>query len=410
MTRTYPSRRHLLKAGFTAGALGYAANETIHIGVIGAGGRARVLMRALDGVAGVRITAIADIWDASLAEARKLADPKAFLTRHYQQLLERKDVDAVLIGSPDHWHVPMTVDACAAGKDVYVEKPLTHRLSEGPRVIEAQNRYRRIVQVGTQQRSMPHLIKAREILRSQQLGPIHKVHMSWNRNTARRLAASINVDPKSVLWQEFLGSAPAQPFNAYKFRNWRWFWNFGGGIFTDLMVHWLDTANWMLDLDPPESAAAIGDNIHAEGVWETPDTVQALLHYPGRRLQIYFEGTFVNARNGAMTEFMGTEGTLYIDRGRFEVIPERKRGPRGETPANALPASEWILGEGPRGADFYANPNGEALHLANWLECIRTRRPPAVPAEEGVKAAAGAHLANLALRQKRVVSWREVAP
>lgn len=234
--------------------------------------------------------------------------------------------------------------------------------------------------------------------------------MSWNRNTARRLAASINVDPKSVLWQEFLGSAPAQPFNAYKFRNWRWFWNFGGGIFTDLMVHWLDTANWMLDLDPPESAAAIGDNIHAEGVWETPDTVQALLHYPGRRLQIYFEGTFVNARNGAMTEFMGTEGTLYIDRGRFEVIPERKRGPRGETPANALAASEWILGEGPRGADFYANPNGEALHLANWLECIRTRRPPAVPAEEGVKAAAGAHLANLALRQKRVVSWREVAP
>lgn len=408
--KQYPRRHWLLQAGFTASALGYPANETVHIGVIGAGGRARALMRALDRVAGARITAIADIWDVSLAEAKKLADPKAFLTKHYPELLARKDVDAVLIGSPDHWHVPMTVDACAAGKDVYVEKPLTHKLAEGPRVIEAQNRYRRIVQVGTQQRSMTHLKKAREIIRSGQLGSIHKVHMSWNRNTARRHAASLGVDPKTVVWEDFLGPAPSRPFDEYQFRHWRWFWNYGGGIFTDLMVHWLDTANWMLDLDYPESAASIGDNIHAQDVWETPDTVQTLLHYPGRRLQVYFEGTFVNARNAAMTEFMGTEATLYIDRGRYEVIPERKRGPRGEALPSPLAPSEWILGEGPRGADFYTNPDGEALHLADWLEAVRTRRPPAVPAEEGVKAAAGAHLANLSLRQQRLVRWQEVAP
>jgi predicted dehydrogenase len=164
----------------------------------------------------------------------------------------------------------------------------------------------------------------------------------------------------------------------------------------------------MMDLGVPASATAIGDNIHAKGIWETPDTVQTFLHYPERSLQLYFEGTFVNQRNAAMTEFMGTEATLYIDRGRYEVIPERKRGPQGQAVANALSASEWILGEGPRGADFYTTPDGEALHLGNWLECVRNRRTPACPAEEGVKAADGSHLANLALRRGQVVRWKDV--
>jgi len=393
---TMQRRRFLLTGGYAGSALGYQANETVHLGVIGAGGRARALLRALDKLPGVRVNAIADIWDASIAEARKLADPGAFITKHYPRLLERKDVDAVLIGSPDHWHVRMTVDACAAGKDVYVEKPLTHHPSEGPAVIEAQNRHRRVVQVGTQQRSMPHLIEAREIVRSGKLGRIHKVHMSWNRNQSRRPAARLQIDPASLEWTEFVGGARRQDFDAYRFRNWRWFWDFGGGIFTDLMVHWLDTVNWMLDLPLPATAASIGDNIGHQGLWETPDTVQTLLTYPRQSLQAYFEGTFVNARNAAMTELMGTEATLYIDRGRYEILPERREG--GSPP----PASTKILGEGPRGADFYSNPDGEAAHLANWLECIRTRRRPAVPAEEGVKAADGAHLANAALRSGAV--------
>lgn len=404
-------RRAFVKAaaGYCATAFGYPANETIRVGVIGAGGRARALLRALDKVAGVKTTAVADIWDDNIAEALKLVGSNAFVTRHYPALLERKDIDAVLIGSPDHWHVPMTADACSAGKDVYVEKPLTHDLSEGQRVIEAQNRHQRIVQVGTQQRSMTHLIKAREIVRSGKLGKIHKVHMTWNRNMARWNTAMPNIDPKTVDWKAFLGDAPDQPFHPYRFRQWRWFWDFGGGIFTDLMVHWLDTVNWMLDLSTPASAVSIGDNFATKGLWETPDTAQTLLQYPDRQLQVYFEGTFVNARNAAMTEFMGTEATLYIDRGRYEVIPERRRGTApGEIVVTAEP-SEMVLGAGPRGADFYNNPDGELLHLANWVECIRTRRKPAVPAEEGVRAAAGAHLANLALRQGRVARMSDFA-
>src|ERR1044071_1583507 len=140
-------------AGYTATAKGFAANETITVGCIGTGGRCRRLMQSLATMPGVKMIAVCDIWDYHLAEGRKLAQPDAFATKDYRALLDRKDIDAVVIGTPDHWHVPITVDACAAGKDVYVEKPLTHDLSEGQQVIGAQNKYSRIVQVGTQQRS-----------------------------------------------------------------------------------------------------------------------------------------------------------------------------------------------------------------------------------------------------------------
>jgi len=401
------SRRELLEslgvaaagvvtAGYTATAKGFAANETITVGCIGTENRCRRLMQSLATIPGVKIAAVCDIWDQHLAEGRKLAQPDAFAAKDYRALLDRKDIDAVLIGTPDHWHVPIAVDACAAGKDVYVEKPLTHDLSEGARVIEAQNSHQRIVQVGTQQRSMPHLQKAYEIVKSGQLGEIHKVHLTWNRNTNRAARPNLNIDPKTVDWKRFLGSAKDQPFDEYRFRQWRWFWDFGGGIFTDLMVHFLDVVHWYLDLDHPATATSIGDHYHAEGLWETPDTVQTLLKYPEQKVQAYFEGTFVNARNAAMCEFMGSEATLYIDRGRYEVHPER----RGK-----LKPSELILGDGPRGADFYTNPDGELLHLSNWIECVRSRKKPACPAESGVSAASAAHLANRSLRSGAIAQW-----
>lgn len=404
------SRRELLEslgisaaltAGYTATAQGFAANETITVGCIGTGGRCRKLMESLATIPGVKIAAVCDIWDYHLNEGRKLAAPNALATKDYRSLLDRQDIDAVLIGTPDHWHVPITVDACAAGKDVYVEKPLTHDLSEGQRAIDAQNKHNRIVQVGTQQRSMPHLQKAYEIVKSGQLGEIHKVHLTWNRNAPRSARPNLNIDPKTVDWKQFLGSAKDQPFDEYRFRQWRWFWDFGGGIFTDLMVHWIDVVHWYLDLDHPVTAASIGDHFQAKDLWETPDTVQTLMSYPGRGIQAYFEGTFVNARNAAMCEFMGSEATLYIDRGRYEIHPERR---------SKLKPSELILGDGPRGADFYANPPGELLHLTNWIECIRSRQKPKCPAEVGVSAASAAHLANLSLRRGEIARWSNVQP
>lgn len=215
--------------------------------------------------------------------------------------------------------------------------------------------------------------------------------------SARWERPNYNIDASAVDWKTWLGGARPQAFDEYKFRQWRWFWDFGGGIFTDLMVHWIDVAHWFLDVDHPSEAHSIGDMLKAKGLWETPDTVQTILRYPERQAQVYFEGTFVNARNAAMIEFMGTEGTLYIDRGRYEVHPELR--------SSRLEYAQWILGDGPRGADFYTNPNGELLHLQHWVDCIRTRNKPNAPAEAGVSAASAAHMANKALRTRQTALW-----
>jgi predicted dehydrogenase len=373
----------------------FGANTVLNVGCIGTGGRCRYLMKSLVKIPDIRIAAVCDVWDVSLAEGQKLADPKAIATKKYKEILDNKEIHAVLIGTPDHWHVPVTVDACNAGKDVYVEKPLTHSPEEGAAVIAAQNSNKRVVQVGMQQRSMPHIAKARELIKAGRLGKITKVHLTWNRNTDRVKRFPLGVDPKSVDWKTFLGTAKDQPFDEYRFRNWRWYWDFGGGILTDLMVHWIDVAHWLLDLERPERAITTGNFPAAKGVWETPDSMQTLLTYPND-LQVYFEGTFSNARNGAMIEFMGTDATLYIDRGRMEVTPERGKGQ----------AEEMILGTGRKGQDFYDKPDGELLHLTNWIECVRSRERPAAPVEAGVSAAAAAHLGNRAYRENTVAVWK----
>jgi predicted dehydrogenase len=399
--REFIERVGLGAAGLAAASLagtarGYPANDAVAVGLIGTGGRCLgALVPALKEIDGVRITAVCDVWDHHLDLARKQAEAGAFATKDHRALLERKDLAAVVIATPDHQHVPITVDACAAGKDVYVEKPLTHDLAEGQAVIDAQDRHGRIVQVGMQQRSMPQFTKALELLRSGALGRVHKVHLTWNRNGQVGGKRSYGIDAKSVDWKRFLGGAREQPFDEFRFRNWRWFWDFGGGIFTDLMVHFIDVVHWYLDLDHPATAVSIGDHFQTRGTWETPDTVQTLLQYPEKELQVYFEGTFSNARNAAMLEFMGTDATLYLDRGRYEVHPERGKGS----------FSEFVPGKGGRGADFDPNINCGKLHLADWIDCVRSRKRPSAPAEAGVSACKAAHLANQALRKQEVARW-----
>lgn len=396
------SRRSFLQtsAGVLAvagsSATSFAANETINVGIVGSGGRARHLMKSLVTIPNARITVLCDVWDKALDEAKKMV-PAAKTTKRAADVFNDKTVHAVLIGAPDHQHVPLTVAACKAGKDVYVEKPLTHDLSEGKAVIAAQNDHRRIVQVGTQQRSMPHIAEARGLIQAGKIGKVLKVKMSWNRNSNRIQRFPLGVDPKSVDWQTFLGGAKKQEFDEYRFRNWRWYWDFGGGIFTDLMVHWVDVAHWVLDVDHPLKAVSLGEFVNAKGVWETPDTVQTILSYPGQ-VQMYFEGTFSNARNGAHIEFQGTEATVYVDRGRMELIPEKGK---------KVEAKETVLGTGPKGADFYDKPDGELLHLTNWLDCVRSRKAPTAPAEAGVSGASAAHLANLAMKNGGVAEWKD---
>jgi predicted dehydrogenase len=389
-----------------AGAAGIAAaafvervraappNETIQVGCIGTGGQCRRLMQRLAKIDGVRLAAVCDVWDEHLRLAREIAGPQAATTKEYREVLDRRDIDAVVIGTPDHWHAPMTIAACQAGKDVYVEKPLTHDLAEGPTVIETVKKSQRIVQVGTQQRSMPQYLKGGELIRGGHLGKVHKVHLTWNRNYHRWKAPQQKIDPGSVDWRRFVGPARQQPFDPFRFRNWRWFWDFGGGMLTDLMVHWIDVAYWYFDLDLPETAAAVGDHFMFRNVWETPDTMHAVLRYPKQQLLVHFEGTFVNARQDAMVEFLGGDATLYLDRGRYEVIPER---------GSKTPASELVLGKGEKGQSYYQEVDGPKLHLQNWVDCLRSRATPNAPVEAAVRSAAAAHWANKAYRAGAVV-------
>src|SRR5262245_33487142 len=195
------------------------AIDTIEIGLIGTGGRCRHLMQALAKVPRVRMAAVCDVYDVHLNLARKMADRRAFVTKDYKEVLARRDLHAVLIATPDHWHVPMTVEACAAGKHVYVEKPLTHKLNEGRLVLQAQAKAKNVVQVGTQQRSMPHIIRARQLVQKGRLGRVSKVRLTWNRNTDRIRRFPLGINPRAVDWKAFLGGAPDQPFNEYRFRN-----------------------------------------------------------------------------------------------------------------------------------------------------------------------------------------------
>lgn len=371
-----------------------APSETIRLGCIGTGGRCRALMKSLLTIPNVSIVALSDVRLDALAQAKALAGDKVTTFSDYRKLLDDKTIDAVVIGSPDHWHVPMTIDGVAAGKDVYVEKPLTHSLEEGEKVIQAVRKSKQVVQIGTQQRSMEHIQKAREAVEAGKIGKVYRVHMSWNRNSDRIKKGEPATNASNVNWKAFLGNAADQPFDDYKMRNWRWFWDFGGGIFTDLMVHWVDVAHWVLNLESPLNAASLGTMVNAKGVWETPDMVQTILEYKDG-VQMFFEGGFSNARHGSRIEFMGTEGTIYVDRGRFEIIPDWNR---------KIKAEEMVLGTGRRGADFYEKPDGERVHLENWINAMRTRKDPSSPVEAGVHAAAAAHLANKALRSGKIAA------
>jgi predicted dehydrogenase len=389
----------------TESARGFLANDTVRIGLIGTGGRCRHLMGSFPKLPGVQVTALCDVWDRRVDEARSAPGAGSgpfFTTRDHRALLDRKDVDAVLIATPDHQHVPITIDAVAAGKHVYVEKPLTHDLSEGPKVIAAVRNSKSIVQVGQQQRSMPHIQKAAELVKAGALGPVFKVALSWNRNTNSRFVRSAPSIPSAEIdWKRFLGPAPDQPHDPWRQLNWRWCWDFGGGILTDLMVHWIDVAHWILGLDHPSFAATIGQYFAATEVWDTPDTIECLLQYKGP-VTAHFEGTFSNQRNAAMITFMGPEATLYIDRGAFILTPE---------PASKSQPQELILGSDKRrGADFYDQPDGETVHLADWLAALRAGKDPSCPIEAGVSAAAAAHLGNIAYRGSTVAAWPQPAP
>jgi predicted dehydrogenase len=393
------TRRTFLTAASAGLALGtrlaaasvQGANDRVRIGVIGTGGRARGLMNQLKTITGADITAVCDVYEPRILQAAEIAGPSVAKVADYRRLLDNREIDAVLIGSPDHWHKTMTLDAVAAGKDVYVEKPVSHSIEEGVAMVKAIEASKQVVQTGTQQRSWDHWILGKQIIDSGRLGQITFVHTYWYQHARAGTYAPVTLD--KLDWKQWLGSAPDQPFRPERFYQWRHFWDFGGGCLTDLMTHWIDVVHWYLNVEAPLSVTSSGHNYNIK-IWQAPDTVSTTLEFPG--FTCAYLGTYVSKVDDGGLEFRGELGTLKIDRARLAFY-------RDATPyaAGSLsPEPEmWVRSSG----------DGSVAHLQNWIDCIRSRKTPNANIRVAHQAARTSHIANAALRAGKAVRWNESA-
>ncbi len=363
------------------------ANDRIRIGLIGTGGRCMYLARILKDLPGTEIVAACDVYEPRRLAAAEKMGPQAEPSADYRQVLDRKDTDAVVIAAPDHWHTPMTLDAVAAGKDVYVEKPVTHNVAEGDKLIVAVERSKRVVASGTQQRSWDHYLLARQIVESGRLGQITLVQCYWYQNYLRRPRPDQEIDSTKLDWERWLGPARQQPFDAVRFRRWRFFWDFGGGIFTDLMTHWIDVIQWVMSSPAPKSVQASGAT-HALKMLECPDTVNAAIQFPSYTAVYY--GTMVGSLEGGGIIFRGSEAMMKLTRDGFSVYRE------GQIPAENTALPEPSI-------QVKSTGDGTVANLKNWLDSIRTRALPNAHIRAAVEAARTSHLANQALRSGRSV-------
>jgi predicted dehydrogenase len=364
------------------------ANDRIRVGVIGTGGRARGLMTLLNKLPGNEMVAVCDVYEPRLLQAAEIAGANAGTFTDYRRILDDRQIDAVVIGTPDHWHKSIALDAVAAGKDVYVEKPVSHDIGEGAEMVKAIEASKQIVQTGTQQRSWDHWVLGKQIVDSGRLGQITFVQTYWYQHATAGNYRAVSLD--KLDWKRWLGPAPDQPFRPERFYQWRHFWDFGGGCLTDLMTHWIDVVHWYMDVEAPLSAAAAGHNYNIK-LWEAPDTVTATLEFPRNFMTAYL-GTYVSKVDDGGLEFRGEKGTLKIDRARLAFY----RDDAAWAPGTHTPEPEIFV---------RSSGDGTLTHLANWLDCIRTRKTPNAHIRVGHQAARTAHLANAALRAGRKVRW-----
>lgn len=364
------------------------ANERVRLGVIGTGNRGGDVMGWFQKEPNLEVVAVCDCYDKHLQQAAKATEGKAKTYTDYRQLLDSKDVDAVLIATPDHWHARMTIDACRAGKDVYVEKPLTFEIEEGHDIIKAVKENKRVLQVGLQQRSGAHYLEAkRELLDTGKLGKVTLVRTWWHGNSYHLRQPNFTEKPAGLDWKAFLGSAKYRDFDAHQFYNWRAYLDFGGGQITDLFTHWIDVVHWYLGEDLPVVANAAGGVFHYKDGRTAPDTISIQLEYPSQWAAT-FEATLVPGARGAAIEFMGSEGRLYIDRGGYTY---QAQSPRKAAPAEPLTRK--------------ATTSLEADHVQNFLACLKSRATPNSDVVSGHRSALASHLGKMAYLKKERVTF-----
>jgi predicted dehydrogenase len=386
------NRRTFLIAGGSMLAAQGAPSDQVHLGVIGAGGRGTVVMTAFQKDAHVRVTAICDVFEPnlerSISTASKIAgnQPKAY--RNYQELLADKNIDAVLIATPEHWHARMVLDALAAGKDIYVEKPLCRTPEEGVQLVEAEKKSRNIVQVGMQRRSYDLYLEGRDVVKSGKLGSIRMIRSWWlNNDLGDAPADKLN---GKLDWEQWQGPAVRRAFDPNRFRNWRLYSDYAGGIVADQGAHVFDGIHLLMNASYPVAVNASAGKVHKTGV-DTPESVVVIAEYPEDFIAVFsinYAAMKYKSRNDQLNQLDGDQARMDIGREDLKVFAKGAE----EEPAFAKASTKGF---------GYATD----LHVQNFLECIRTRQTPTAPVRVGFQAALVVQMANLSLQQSRRLRW-----
>jgi len=417
-----PTRRHFLAGAAALTAAQYScvlgANDRVGVGFIGYGLMAKGHVATFRKLPDVSLVALAEVHRGRLAEGLKAmgGDPTGYAD--FRKLLDDRQVDAVVIATPDHWHALMTMLACAAGKDVYVEKPLTLFVREGRWMVDVAARHKRIVQCGTQQRSGKHYQRARELIRDGQIGRVVSVRITNVRNVTPGFGSPPDQDPPADLdWDAWLGPAPAHKYNPNRgLYHFRWFWDHSGGQMTNLGAHQLDIADWVLGLGTLKSVSSIGGRFALSDNGETPDTQDALFAFDRWTAAVTMRECAVGPKPEYPLEFVGTKGTLGITRSGFAIKPDpdfpsanqvvgvKDGHPAGGPKPVAVSdptklRTEAVVDRSGSSAEQYLE------HARNFLDCIRTRKSPVSDLEGGHRVASACHLANLSLRLGRSLRW-----
>ena len=383
------NRRSLIRGAAAMSAASYmrvlGANDRVQLGLIGCGDRGEYVMTVFQNSKQVDVNAVCDIYGAKIDKVQqKAATAKGF--NDHRKLLEAKNVDAVLIATPDHWHSTCAIDALNAGKDVYVEKPLTLTIDEGPPIVKAARVNNRICQVGMQQRSGENYLEAKRLyLDSGKLGKITMARTWWHGNTyhLRTAPAALQNRPSNLDWARFLGPVKWRDYDPQQYFNFRAYLDFGGGQVTDLFTHWIDVVHMFMGQDNPIAASAAGGVYHYKDGRTAPDTINVLLEYP-KEWVATFEATLAPGIKGAAVEMCGTEGKLFITRQGYEFTSAER---------NAVPVKV------PYTKDQTID------HVQNFIDCCRSRKLPNADVQIGHRSAAASHLGNIAYVQKRRLNY-----
>ncbi len=393
-----------------------SANDRIGIGMIGVGGFGTHNLRTFKANPDVDIVAVCDANQIHLDRAVGLADGKARSYRDYRRLLEDPAVDAVVIATPEHWHAMMSIDACDAGKDVYVEKPASHNIRDGRLMVEVARRNDRVVQVGTQQRSGAHFQRAVRLIQEGRIGDVHYA-CCWNHSPPRAPRPTVTGGPPPELdWDLWLGPAPETPYAEVMNVGRRGYWAFWGGMITEWGTHLADLVLWAMKVRGPKSVVAAGGRFHQEH-GEIPDTLQVLYNYPTFLFQYSvlnhntygLNGDLGAARFGSYgMQFQGTRGTLFIDREGFRISPQptrREEPNQPSLPPTAAEPSPWFHYTNEILPEHSDTSEQHGPHVRNFLDCIKTRRRPNADIEFGHYANTVCRLANIAYRLGRRLEW-----